>query len=198
MQQHTVLPSRRRLMRRVLQQGASGRDMLRHLATPPGSPRMARVNLFQEISAFSDHFSKGVLVVTYLLAVCIAGNFIGAGIRDQVISRSSSVRTYQGFLDEDSVSPFAKISCLCLLPTFKEAGRKEKSKLQIPHLRRGVRCKRLVHALMSRLPRGRTPRSPKTAFLRRAFCVLWIDVLRTLLTTAAYYFCIYARVPALE
>ncbi|XP_070397498.1 multidrug resistance-associated protein 1-like [Dermacentor albipictus] len=84
------------------------------------------------------------------------------------------------------------------LVTFKEAGRKEKSKLQIPHLRRGVRCKRLVHALMSRLPTGRTPRSPNTAFLRRAFSVLWIDVLRTLLTTAAYYFCIFARVPALE
>ncbi|XP_049513439.1 multidrug resistance-associated protein 1-like [Dermacentor silvarum] len=119
----------------------------------------------------------------------MAGQQLG-GLRDST--------AYQGFLDEDSVSPFARIACLCLFVTFKEAGRKEKSKLQIPHLRRGVRCKRLVHVLTSRLPRGRTPRSPKIAFLGRAFSVLWIDLLRILLSNAAYYFCIFARIPALE
>ncbi|KAH7975231.1 hypothetical protein HPB49_025293 [Dermacentor silvarum] len=117
----------------------------------------------QEISAVSDYFSKGILVVTYLMAVCIAGNFLGAGIRDQIISRKSSVQTYQGFLDEDSVSPFARIACLCLLPTFKEVGKKKKSKLPIPHLRRGVRCKRLVHALTSRMRQRATLLPPAAA-----------------------------------
>ncbi|XP_049513420.1 LOW QUALITY PROTEIN: ATP-binding cassette sub-family C member 2 [Dermacentor silvarum] len=36
------------------------------------------------------------------------------------------------------------------------------------------------------------------AFLGRVFSVLWIDALRIMLGTAAYYFCIFARIPALE
>ncbi|XP_037554286.2 multidrug resistance-associated protein 1-like [Dermacentor silvarum] len=153
----------------------------------------------QEIALADDCISKGVLVVTYLLTVCTAGNFIGAGIRDHVISRPNSVHVYQGFLDEDSVSVFSKIACLSLFPTFREARKKkESSMLEIPLLRRGFHCRYMVEALTSRLPKGRTSRSRKPAFLTNVFKVLWIDALRVTLCTVAYFFCIFTRVPALE
>ncbi|XP_049275860.1 ATP-binding cassette sub-family C member 3-like isoform X2 [Rhipicephalus sanguineus] len=46
--------------------------------------------------------------------------------------------------------------------------------------------------------RHRTHRSTNSAFLTNVFKVLWIDALRLTLCTVAYFFCIFARVPALE
>ncbi|XP_070396121.1 ATP-binding cassette sub-family C member 3-like isoform X3 [Dermacentor albipictus] len=153
----------------------------------------------QEITLTEDCISESVLVITYLLTVCTAGNFIGAGIRDLVVSRPNSVHVYQGFLDEDSVSVFSRIACLSLYPTFREARKKkESSMLEIPFLRRGFRCKYVVEALTARVSKGPRSRSRKPAFLTNVFKVLRIDVLRLTLCTVAYFFCIFARVPALE
>ncbi|XP_075730464.1 multidrug resistance-associated protein 1 [Rhipicephalus microplus] len=89
------------------------------------------------ISLADDYISQSLLVVTY------------------------SLMLYGGFLDEDSVSVFSKIACLCLIPP-------------------------------------RKPKTTKSAFVTNVFKVLWIDVLRLSLCTVAYFFCIFARVPALE
>ncbi|XP_049275833.1 uncharacterized protein LOC125760144 [Rhipicephalus sanguineus] len=108
----------------------------------------------QDIELADDYITQNVLIVTVLLTVCAAGNFVGAGIHDHVISRPSSVHGYQGFVDEDLVSVFSKIACLCLIPTFYDKMKRVSSTLEIPHLRRGMRCKYLVKELTSRLANG--------------------------------------------
>nr|XP_037272969.1 canalicular multispecific organic anion transporter 1-like [Rhipicephalus microplus] len=42
------------------------------------------------------------------------------------------------------------------------------------------------------------PKTTRSTFVTNVFKVLWIDVLRLSLCTVAYFFCIFARVPALE
>ncbi|XP_075728849.1 uncharacterized protein LOC142771257 [Rhipicephalus microplus] len=100
--------------------------------------------------------SRSDFILTYLLAVCTAGNFVCAGIHDHVISlRPPTVHVHQGYLNEDSVSVFSKIACLCLFPTFLERWNKQESSTpKIPLLRRGLRSKNLVGELTSRLTKG--------------------------------------------
>ncbi|KAH8031653.1 hypothetical protein HPB51_019667 [Rhipicephalus microplus] len=70
------------------------------------------------VIAFNHNsMSRSDVILTYLLAVCTAGNFVCAGIHDHVISlRPPTVHVHQGYLNEDSVSVFSKIACLCLFP----------------------------------------------------------------------------------
>ncbi|KAL3227512.1 hypothetical protein MRX96_004210 [Rhipicephalus microplus] len=161
------------------------------------------IRVSEKVIAFNhDCMSRSDVILTYLLAVCTAGNFVCAGIHDHVISlRPPTVHVHQGYLNEDSVSVFSKIACLCLFPTFLEGWNKqESSTLKIPLLRRGLRSKNLVGELTSRLTKGKRRRQPLSAktFLSNVLKVLWIDILRLALCTVAYFSCIFARVPALE
>ncbi|XP_065303397.2 ATP-binding cassette sub-family C member 2-like [Dermacentor albipictus] len=86
---------------------------------------------------------------------------------------------------------------LCLL--FKDARSTGASaSARLPILRRGLHCKDLVQILTARLAAKRILPGQRSMFVTVLLKVLWMDALRVVLVTAAYYGCIYSRIPALE
>ncbi|XP_077538531.1 ATP-binding cassette sub-family C member 2-like isoform X2 [Haemaphysalis longicornis] len=155
----------------------------------------------QEITFTNLSFQSDVLLITFLLAACTAGNFFMSGIRDLVLLKRNRSKVSWRFLDNDSVSVLGRLTCTTLLPLFHDILTKSKSRTQIPILRRGVRSQLLVEAFTSRLSnrnRKAKSQSPKWSFVANLTRVMWIDALRVLLCLFAYFACIFARISALE
>ncbi|XP_075540079.1 ATP-binding cassette sub-family C member 2-like [Dermacentor variabilis] len=153
----------------------------------------------KEIELNKDVLTEVNLLISFLLVVWTSGNFIVAGVRDLVISRSSLTHISLGYIEEDNTSPFGKIACVTLFPLLGEViGKISSSTSRFPPLRRAVRCELLVNSFTARLTKRWQPPAPKKSFVASLLRVLWVDVLRAFLCTTAYFACIYARIPALE
>ncbi|XP_077498236.1 ATP-binding cassette sub-family C member 2-like isoform X2 [Amblyomma americanum] len=140
--------------------------------------------------------SKQSLVVRFVLATVMLGSFLDSGLRDLVLFRPNITKRSK---DEDCSSVFARIACVSVYSQCRDAMRREKlAKISFPVVRRGMRCKRLLERLVTRKSfrniHSRRPRS----FLFGVMDVLWIDALRLVLCTMAYFSCLFARIPALE
>lgn len=150
----------------------------------------------QDIRLSAAEFEEKSVIMSFIVAATILGNFLASEIQDLVTKRPNRSPRLS---DEDETSPLGRQACSSLFPLFKDTFRRSASaSLRLPLLRRGVRCKTLVQILTAKLSTKRIPPGRRGAFLAVVVRVLWVDTLRVFLVTAAYFGAIYARIPALE
>ncbi|XP_077490031.1 ATP-binding cassette sub-family C member 2-like [Amblyomma americanum] len=137
---------------------------------------------------------EAAVVMSFVVAASVIGSFLLSQLQDLVIKKPSRA---QGMIDEDTSSVLGRQLCTPLFPMFADIVRKRPS-AQLPLLRRGIRCKPLVQTLASRLRQSEIRFGRRGPFMTALFRVLWVDVLRSSLSTIAYYACLFARIPALE
>nr|XP_037272775.1 canalicular multispecific organic anion transporter 2-like [Rhipicephalus microplus] len=150
----------------------------------------------QEITLSTYDLREKPVIVLFVMAAAVAGNFVLSEVQDLVISR----RKYSGKrIDQDAQSVFGRQTCTVLYSIFKDMLQKGKTATkEIPMLRRGLVCETLVGAFASRMRASNKAPEQRCEFYINLFKVLWVDVLRVLLATVGYYACIFARIPALE
>ncbi|XP_077545465.1 ATP-binding cassette sub-family C member 2-like isoform X2 [Haemaphysalis longicornis] len=150
----------------------------------------------QEINTSSSDFDKNVVIISFVLAAAVAGNLLASELQDLVLKRPTRPRKVT---NEDTASVINRQTCLFLYPLLKEAVQKGTVvATPLPLLRRCLRCTGLVGAITARLSAHRIRPGHRRMFVMTVMKVLWIDLLRLGLTNAAYFACLFARIPALE
>ncbi|KAM7295062.1 hypothetical protein ISCGN_024567 [Ixodes scapularis] len=152
----------------------------------------------QKYSIVTEPVSGLQIILTTAVAVLLCGSFLAAGFQDTVLRRSARIREKARSIlrDEDNLSPFARIFCVTLLPLFKMVFKGGTPTDEVLPVLRGVlRCKDIVdrlHSLLSKNVRRRLD------FLVALLRVLWLDTFRVVLSTTAYFACLFVKVPLLE
>lgn len=140
--------------------------------------------------------SEASIIIRFVLVAAMVGNFIDSGLRYLVITRPKGAKKLP---DIDSSCVFARIACVAIYPLCRDALKKtEPSKRVLPLLRRGMHCNNLVECLLAQITSRKVTSRRVKSFLLSVLQVLWIDVMRIMLGTVAYFACIFARIPALE
>ncbi|XP_042142997.1 uncharacterized protein LOC121833630 [Ixodes scapularis] len=151
----------------------------------------------EDAIVWSTPLEDSQVVVITAVAVLMCGCFLGAGLQDTVLRRSSKSRKAK-FLDrdEDNMSTFARLCCVLLIPLFKVTIKGGKpSDEYLPRHRGTLRCRDIVDRLHSLLSKNVRRRLDFTVALLR---VLWMDAFRVILCTLAYFACLFVKVPLLE
>ncbi|KAL1420371.1 hypothetical protein MTO96_024204 [Rhipicephalus appendiculatus] len=156
----------------------------------------ATATQLQDITLSAHNFERNSFIVSFFALVTVIGNFLLSEIQDLVIKKPEG---HFQVLDEDTLSPLGRKACTLLMPLIKDAYFKGASaSARLPPLRRGMHCKNLVRTLTAKLASRHTFHRRRSAYVIALAKVLWIDVLRAFVITAAYYGAIFSRVPALE
>ncbi|XP_077561247.1 ATP-binding cassette sub-family C member 2-like [Haemaphysalis longicornis] len=155
--------------------------------------QLAALFTIQDTLSLTTNMDDKTLIVSLVLVATLGANFIASEIQDLVLERTEETK------NEDTRSLLGRQACTALYPLLNEAFRKGTSAgAPLPVLRRGMRCKRLIETVTARLQPPSHFRGKRRKFLLTMLKVLWVDVVRIALSTAAYFACIFARVPALE
>ncbi|XP_065303398.2 ATP-binding cassette sub-family C member 2-like [Dermacentor albipictus] len=150
----------------------------------------------KDITLSATQLDKTSVIVSLVVLATVLGNFVVSEIQDLVIKRPNR---FVESIDEDTSSVLGRQICRALFPVFKDTLKRGTSaSVRLPILRRGMRCKNLVTILVAKLSTKRIPPGRRSTFVIQLGKVLWVDTVRIFLVTAAYYSCIYARIPALE
>ncbi|KAL1476894.1 hypothetical protein MTO96_036166 [Rhipicephalus appendiculatus] len=150
-----------------------------------------------EITLSTYDLREKPVIVLFVMAAAVAGNFVLSEVQDLVISRPKKHSRKR--IDQDTQSVFGRRACTVLYSIFKDMLRKGTAATkEIPILRRGLVCEVLVGAFGSRMSASNMASQKRHAFYINLFKVLWVDIIRVLLATVGYYACILARIPALE
>ncbi|KAK8760856.1 hypothetical protein V5799_027873 [Amblyomma americanum] len=150
----------------------------------------------QDIRLSAAELEEKSVIVTFIVAATVLGNFLASEIQDLVIKRPTRPAKLK---DEDVTSPLGRQAVSALFPLFKESFRRGASaSARIPLLRRGMHSKNLVQILTAKLAAKQILPGHRATFLAVVVKVLWVDAVRVLLVTVAYFSAIYSRIPALE
>lgn len=150
----------------------------------------------QDITLSAVGLRKKSVIVVFVTAAAVIGNFLLSEVRDLVIKRPKHARRS---VDQDTQSVFGRRVCTVLFSIFKDMLQKRQTTTkEFPKLRRGLLCEMYVKALGSRMKASNISTANRHAFLINLLKVLWVDTIRVVLATTAYYACILARIPALE
>ncbi|XP_077545467.1 ATP-binding cassette sub-family C member 2-like [Haemaphysalis longicornis] len=150
----------------------------------------------QEINLSTSGLDKESVIVSFVLAAAVAGNFFASELQDLVLKRPTRPKKP---IDEDTTSVFHRQACFVFLPLLKEALQKGRVvATQLPLLRASLRCTHIVQVVTARLMALRIPAGRRRMFVMTLAKVLWMDLLRLALTNVAYFACLFARIPALE
>lgn len=150
----------------------------------------------QEISTSASDFNYNSVVISFVLAAAVAGNFCVSELQDLVLKRPSRPKKVT---TEDTASVLNRQACIFLFPLLKEALQKGRvAATELPSLRRCLRCTGLVEVITARLTALRIRPGQRRMFVKSVIKVLWVDLLRLGIANAAYFACLFARIPALE
>lgn len=151
--------------------------------------------MLEELLLSTTQTEHKTIIVSCLMVATAAGIFIGSEIQDLIIK---APRREEGMMEEDSLSIFGRSTCVSIFPLFKAIVHRKQPETAIPPLRRGVCCKNLTQEFIAKLAPMRNLPGQRRSFVFAVMKVLWVDILRMVLATSAYYGCIFARIPALE
>ncbi|XP_077545765.1 uncharacterized protein LOC144158623 isoform X1 [Haemaphysalis longicornis] len=151
--------------------------------------------MLQELLLSTVQTEQKTIIVSCLMVATAAGIFIGAEIQDLIIKAPIKK---EELLDEDTMSIFGRSTCVSIFPLLKAIVRRKPTTNAIPPLRRGVRCRALTQAFTAELEHKKNRPGQRRSFVFALMKVLWVDILRMVLATAAYYAVLFGRIPALE